>query len=189
MFFVSATVKRSPRLSLSLSFLTLSHAPVHQSDFLIPSRKYDAVVAQWIPQESKVTARASTQSWGNARARCAHRCAPIVAPGNPETRFLATCQFSARGGALIASVVTMNGDRCTRDFGQGWTFRWKDIFGVLQDAGYWIRTAENLFLFFHLFERKIARLEEARDRYVWRLQGTTFSPLMLIIAYKYWILL
>lgn len=45
------------------------------------------------------------------------------------------------------------------------------------------------FFFFHLFERKIARLEEARDRYVWRLQGTTFSPLMLIIAYKYWILL
>lgn len=45
------------------------------------------------------------------------------------------------------------------------------------------------FFFFHVFERKIARLEEARDRYVWRLQGTTFSPLMLIIAYKYWILL
>lgn len=61
-----------------------------------------------------------------------------MAPGNPETRFLATCQFSARGGALIVVAGILGKDE--------------------------------------RFDEKISLecWKEARDRCVWRLQGTTF---------------
>lgn len=112
MFFVSTTVKRSP-LSLSLLFsLCLTHQSTNP---IFWSRHGNTTLS--LPSESRKNLKLlRAQSWGNSlcpmrRSLCADR-------GDPETRFLATCQFSARDGALIASVVTMNGDRCTRHSGR-----------------------------------------------------------------------
>lgn len=160
MFFVSTTVKRSP-LSLSLPFsLCLTHQSTNP---IFWSRHGNTTLS--LPSESRKNLKLlRAQSWGNSlcpmrRSLCADR-------GDPETRFLATCQFSARDGALIASVVTMNGDRCTRHSGRRMNVSMERyLWSVARLAGYWIRTAENFF-FFHLFERKIARLEVGRTFFI-----------------------
>lgn len=170
MFFVSITVKRSP-LSLSLPFsLCLTHQSTNP---IFWSRHGNTTLS--LPSESRKNLKLlRAQSWGNSlcpmrRSLCADR-------GDPETRFLATCQFSARDGALIASVVTMNGDRCTRHSGRRMNVSMERYLWSVARLALGIVAIElerRKISFFFTFLR-----EKSRD---WKLEGL-FLFLMLIIA-------